>query len=299
MLITNLYEQVLLEPSSDSNSLLIVSGYATASMADRHFAELDGDIGIKVIYGMAYTDGVSVVNDTMFKKLEDNKPFECYYFTDPYPVHSKVYIWMYNSIPRKAFVGSANYTQGGFLGEYQWKEAMAEVDPKKAYEYFTLILKGSMEIDHEDINEYVGLFMPLKKIDAESSDKVVLPLLTRDGKTGEASGLNWGQRPGRNPDQAYLRIPSDVAESGYFPPRSFRFTVRADDGFVFIATTAQDGSKAIHSPEGNHIIGQYFRQRIGVESGQFVKIEDLLKYGRTDVDFYKIDNETFYMDFSV
>lgn len=299
MIVTNLYERVLLEPSSRSNSLLIVSGYATASMADRHFADLDKGIGIKVIYGMAYTDGVSVVNDTMFKKLENNKPFKCYYFSDPYPVHSKVYIWMYNSTPRKAFVGSANYTQGGFLGEYQWKEAMAEVNPEKAFEYFSRILKGSMEIGHEDINEYVGLFVPLEKRENESSDKVVLSLLTRDGTTGKKSGLNWGQRTGRHLDQAYLRIPSDVAKSGYFPPRSIRFTVRTDDGFGFIATTAQDGSKAIHSPEGNHIIGQYFRRRIGIKSGQFVTLTDLLRYGRTDVDFYKIDNETFYMDFSV
>ena len=81
--------------------------------------------------------------------------------------------------------------------------------------------------------------------------------------------------------------------------RTERFTVRADDGFVFIATVAQDGDKAIHSPEGNHIIGQYFRKRLGVDSGAPVTREHLDQYGRTDVTFYKIDGETYYMDFAV
>ena len=33
-------------------------------------------------------------------------------------------------------------------------------------------------------------------------------------------------------------------------------------------------------------------------SGQYVTEKDLLKYGRTDVSFTKIDDETYFMDFS-
>jgi hypothetical protein len=46
-------------------------------------------------------------------------------------------------------------------------------------------------------------------------------------------------------------------------------------------------------------MGEYFRKRLGVPLGEPLKMEHLLKYGRTDIDFYKIDDENYYMDFSV
>ncbi len=66
-----------------------------------------------------------------------------------------------------------------------------------------------------------------------------------------------------------------------------------------ICTRAQDNGKAIHTPHNNSIIGEYFRKRLGVPLGDPVKMEHLLQYGRTDIDFYKIDDENYYMDFSV
>ena len=61
----------------------------------------------------------------------------------------------------------------------------------------------------------------------------------------------------------------------------------------------QQNDKAITTPENNSKLGEYFRYRLGLANGAFVTKEDLLRYGRTDVDFYKIDDEQYYMDFSV
>lgn len=55
----------------------------------------------------------------------------------------------------------------------------------------------------------------------------------------------------------------------------------------------------IETPHNNSLIGEYFRNRLGLPNGAFVKKEDLIRYGRTDVTFYKIDDENYYMDFSV
>jgi hypothetical protein len=44
-------------------------------------------------------------------------------------------------------------------------------------------------------------------------------------------------------------------------------------------------------------LGEYFRHRLGLPSGALVTKEDLIRYGRTDVEFYKIDDETYYMNF--
>jgi len=68
---------------------------------------------------------------------------------------------------------------------------------------------------------------------------------------------------------------------------------------VLICTIAQDNDKAIETPQNNSLIGEYFRNRLGLGYGAYVSSLDLQRYGRTDVDFYKIDEETYYMDFSV
>jgi len=66
-----------------------------------------------------------------------------------------------------------------------------------------------------------------------------------------------------------------------------------------LAVTAQDSDKAIETPDGNHILGEYFRRRLGLDPGTFVARRHLEQYGRTDVEFCKLDEETFLMDFSV
>jgi hypothetical protein len=77
------------------------------------------------------------------------------------------------------------------------------------------------------------------------------------------------------------------------------FTINTDDNKTLIATRAQQNGKAIHTPHNNSLIGEYFRMRLGLPKGAFVQKEDLIRYGRTDVDFYKVDDENYYMDFSV
>jgi len=44
-------------------------------------------------------------------------------------------------------------------------------------------------------------------------------------------------------------------------------------------------------------MSKIFRQRIGVESSEYVTRQHLLNYGRLDVGFTKIDNETYLIDF--
>ena len=61
----------------------------------------------------------------------------------------------------------------------------------------------------------------------------------------------------------------------------------------------QDKNKAITTPENNSRIGEYFRNRLALANGAPVTKADLIRYGRTDVEFIKLDDEQYYMDFSV
>ena len=46
-------------------------------------------------------------------------------------------------------------------------------------------------------------------------------------------------------------------------------------------------------------MGAYFRKRLDLPSGAFVKKENLERYGRTDVNFTHLDADTYFLDFSV
>ena len=96
-----------------------------------------------------------------------------------------------------------------------------------------------------------------------------------------------------------MRVPISIARAGFFPSRATEFTVLTDDRLSFIAVTAQDGNKAIETPDGNHILGEYFRLRLGVPLGDLVTRQQLDAYGRHDIEFCKLDDETFLMDFSI
>jgi hypothetical protein len=126
-----------------------------------------------------------------------------------------------------------------------------------------------------------------------------ISLLDRNGHVPARSGLNWGQRPelSREPNQAYLSVRGTLRTADFFPPRGVHFTVLCDDGTIMEMCRAQQDAKAIETHHDNSEIGRYFRKRLGLSDGAFVRTEDVIQYGRTSVDFYKIDEENFYMDF--
>ncbi len=76
------------------------------------------------------------------------------------------------------------------------------------------------------------------------------------------------------------------------------FLVITDDNHTLLLRVEQQNDKAITTPESNAKIGEYFRSRLSLEEGAYVWKADLERYGRTNVTFYKIDDEQFYMDFS-
>ncbi|MED4582510.1 NgoFVII family restriction endonuclease [Brevibacillus choshinensis] len=130
---------------------------------------------------------------------------------------------------------------------------------------------------------------------------VVLPLVMvkRNRQVHEKSGLNWGQRPRREPNQAYIPIPSHIHinSPGFFPPRKQEFVMVTDDGASFICVVAQDNDKALETSHDNSILGKYFRNRLGVPLGGKVEATHLSRYGRDDVYIYRLDEDTYYMDF--
>ncbi|MCU7492385.1 MAG: NgoFVII family restriction endonuclease [Ignavibacteria bacterium] len=323
MLTGHLIKSILIEPvKKGADSLFIVSGFASPTMASKHIElieeKLKTHINISLLIGMCPDGGLPLKDHISFIQLSQSlskNQFRCSYLYDPPAVHSKVYIWCKENTPVYAFCGSANYTQTGF-SECQL-EVMQPCDPKEALGYYNFLEGKSIYCTHGEVDNYIKFYIPERTPKNYSTDeekesmytlsdvsafpRVTVSFLERGGDLPKRSGLNWGQRPevGREPNQAYIRLPSSIYKTNFFPPRPVHFTVLTDDKKSIICARAQDNGKAIHSTLNNSLLGEYFRNRLGLPNGAEVRKEDLVRYGRTDVDFYKIDEETYFMDFSV
>ena len=100
-------------------------------------------------------------------------------------------------------------------------------------------------------------------------------------------------------NNSFIPLPSDFWDSNFFPDYTWHFVVSTDDDTVFFCSREKLNGKGIYSAQTQLSFGEYFRHRLGVPSGHPVTENDLRRYGRIDIDFYKIDDETYFMDFSV
>ena len=322
MVFKDIAKTVLFEPlSHDVNELYIVSGYATPTMLSWYIKNLyhktQVPIKVHLLIGMVPFDGISVaVHEGFIQLVRGEQPqeitkLECSYIYDSPAVHSNVFIWAKDGSPVLAFSGSANFVQSSFVGRHR-QEVMNECDPQEALEYYQSLIDRSIYVHHAEVEEYVVIHPTHAVLDLENTliegfdlmaqdgyQTVTLSLITRTGEPGKRSGLNWGQRPGRNPNEAYISLPGKIAKSGFFPLEKRHFTAITDDRHQLILRIEQQNDKAITTPARNSDLGEYFRNRLGLANGAFVTRADLDRYGRTDVVFLKLDEETYYMDFSV
>lgn len=323
MLITkDLFQKILLAPAkSGCDSLYIVAGYASATMVSKHLenlSKLTKYVRIELIVGMCPKDGLLRKNHLAFQLLtSDAYPanFGCRYLIKKPAVHSKIYSWFKDKSPSYGFTGSANYTQTAF--ENSQREIIVASSAKEGKEYFDKLLPDTLDCRDSEAEDKINIYdVPfyikpenvIKEVVAkkgksritEGLEKITTSLLASSGNLPQRSGLNWGQRPeySRNPNQAYIRLPAAIYRTDFFPEITKHFTVLTDDGNIMICARAQANGKAIHTPQDNSILGEYFRNRLGLSYGSPVSKKDLLKYGRTDIDFFRIDEETYFMDFS-
>lgn len=318
---SGLFERVLLDPvRRGASELFVVSGYASASMVTRHFelvaTELSKEISIDLHIGMTGLDGLS--KDTLLAlqaipRQIGGKTFNCTMNTKGFSNHSKVFVWCDDEGPVEAYLGSSNYTQLGFGLSKRAKnhiETCTPVNPVTAFDFVMASARGGIGYKSADLAQHVDLYDEPEFRNLANQDPdfekpafayVDLPLVTLRrssyGQIHEKSGLNWGQRDGRDPDQAYIPVPSNIANSGFFPPQGVHFQVVTDDGEAFICTTAQGNAKAIETPNDNSILGKYFRTRLNLASGAFVTTEDLERFGTKVVRLSKVSDDSYILSF--
>lgn len=324
MISEQLFEKVLIEPvRQGADELNIISGYATASMVSRHLEELTSinpNIKIKLIIGMTIKDGIAYSNHRGFLSIQESEKFKnnfiCQYIFQSPPIHSKLFIWKQKDKIHSAFLGSANYSQTAFSSRQ--REIMEQTNDIYVLDYFENIEKESILSTHSEIEENVKILSDKnywKSHHVEELENTEIDIITSGiesfrvllyskilDEVQEKGGLNWGQRNGRNPNQAYIQLPPEVYKSDFFPKRPAQFNIITDDNKSLLCVRAQKsgyGGQAIQTTLNNAHLGEYFRMRMNHLSGAPIWKKDLENYGRLDVVFSKIDDETYLMDFSV
>lgn len=319
-IITNdLTETVLFAPLSEglADTIAILSGYATPNMASwylKHLEEQCIKANVELLVGMTPKEGLSQNIHKAFVELHSSKSkdiqssFSCSYLQDNAPAeHGNLYIFLRNEEPIIAYTGSASFVQDSFIGAHR-REIMSPCNPSKAWQYYQRITNKAIYCNHNELENYVKITTERTFLDEENTSATLkqenvarenLSLLTKSKTVGKHSGLNWGQRDGRNPNQAYIPVPLSVARSGFFPTDGRHITVSTDDNKILILRLEQAHNKALTTPLSNAELGEYFRNRLNLANGAPVTKSDLEKYGRTDVSFIKYDEEEYFMDFSV
>lgn len=312
---TTIAQKILITPVlKGANQLYILSQSATSSMASWLLTSLKEKkitgVSIKLIITFANQDSPIILesNHNGFKTLQKQffrrspNKFSCSYYCGNKKFKSNFYIWFKDNIPIQAFSSSYDFTQDSMMKNHQG--LVINTSLKTAYNLFLKAEADSIYCNHSEVEEdiVVAPFKIPKSKETQTDTKrlVTLPLIVKKtGETGNKSGLNWGQRKGRNPNEAYIPLPRKIAQSGFFPLNKQHFLTITDDHHTLLLRVEQQGDKAITTPASNAQLGEYFRNRLGLGYGQHVYRKDLDNYGRLDVAFYKIDDEQYYMDFSI
>ena len=125
----------------------------------------------------------------------------------------------------------------------------------------------------------------------------------------EKSGLNWGLSPAHvSPCDAYIVYRKDFARQnpGFFPPHGAVFIAVWDDGTRMVmrmeGSTDLDGEKIpkqISTDGDKSILGEYIRRRLNVSDTHLITYQDLLNYGRDNIEVTKNEDGSYLFDFSV
>jgi len=149
-------------------------------------------------------------------------------------------------------------------------------------------------------------------------------LLDNQGMVQAASGLNWGHGKGHvtiNDACLVIRTSHISDHPQLFPPlqdyssmltkasrskrKNDQVEIIWDDGTIMGGLL--EGSQLINgikhpknfsSSPSKNIIGEYLRKRLGVVSGNRVTLDDLKKYGRTNIDISLQAKGIYFFDFS-
>lgn len=304
----------------ESDELVIVSGFIGPHPLER-VEEIP--LLTTVVYGMYGSVGIKNSLHNPIVQLNNSIKNLTVLYSEV-PVHSKCYIWKKNNCIVHALIGSANFSVNGLRTPF--REILAETTRDTfipLQTYLERILNHSIVCTNATVR---GVQTGIQLLDI-GTDEHICRMTLLDPRTNEthlAGGINWGHGNSHTtPDDAYIAIRSSHIRNypSFFPPKQEYpqdirggrprrhndfFEMIWDDGTIMQGL--MEGSyqmngdvfpKQISSFPSKSVLGFYLRQRIGMNSGAFVRRVDLERYGRTHIDVSLLNEGVYYFDFSV
>lgn len=199
-------ESIVLTNSAVADNITIISGYYSADVLE-DIAKIGKPTTF--YYGMYQYNGLSVLQQTVFSKLEAAYPNLTINIVFDYHVHTKCYLFT-SSTKSVALVGSANCSMNGLLSDPNCEMLTDITDPSLILDlnnYIKDVDSASKHFDDPAIVTYSSI--PAKKRSRISTkkgriysgnpfiDNIPLYVYEKGKKVVKtASGLNWGLQKG-------------------------------------------------------------------------------------------------------
>jgi hypothetical protein len=295
------------------DELCIISGYVGIGPIEL-ITETE-NLNVTLIYGLAF-EGIQEKLLSQLQNIHQDLDKNITIYCPSIPSHAKLYLWKYKGEIVYGLNGSANFSSNGLLTLY--RELLSEVnkeDFREFNDYFQTIYDSCIEITE---------VTPSKRIEKARLSINQTPFVegfcTTDSLFGNGSKINWGFAPKghTNPRDAYIGLRKQDIEQypELFPPKSANnglgradnepIDVIWDDGVSMVCLL--EGSMEIDSVrypnkistlKSKKILGDYLRNRLGILPGIKVTEKDFARYGRNNITISKINEGSYYFDFSV
>jgi hypothetical protein len=316
-----------------TDAVTIASGYVSLDIIKEfypYFVKIAEEGGqSRLLVGMAFYEGLTSNKLTLLNnlsaKLENTGTGSGVFVSYNGKYHGKFY--MFGSGDNQRFyIGSSNFSRSGLEGNIECTAVINEEPVKeklRAFVDYLFLEKNAVSILKADIvvpgtSEYSSKLSlktldDLSRYDPATIDKSVLPKfefpLSRIADK-EKSNLNvyFGKgRWSRVSDKVLARpwyevelIANRKITSNPLYPKG-DFTAYTDDGFVMPMKTSGDYFKNIRSRGNLSILGQWIKGKLQKSHALLpltpVTQDTLDAYGSNSINFYKISDDKYYMEF--
>lgn len=329
----SLFNEVIVSNGFLAIELNVITGYGSPSFL-RKVVEVFPDLSINLFIGMS-NEGISYEDHNQYRIIEEQTKIKIYYQRNDVlpPTHIKLLQFIYRNDEERIFIGSANFSENGFLRNREIMVKTSEIDTSLLFSWQK---EHSVSCHSNEVEDLVNLYAseedfhkdspaiieeihePIEGISSFENkiksfkinknkydfmnqiylwnqyEKIETPLVLprKNDANFDVTGINaWikGNKP-------YIKE-GVVYRFRYFFPTDQVFKIFTDDGYCFEAKLNGRFGKELHFI--NVDIADYFINRLGKVSRNIVTNCDLQKYGRTKIVFYKINEETFILDFSL
>ena len=317
----------------DAVDVTIASGYVSLDIINKFYDDFEriANNGGKsrLLVGMAFYEGLSSNKlsrlTTLSNRLESFGNGSGVFVSYNGKYHGKLYLFERKN-QKNLYVGSSNFSRTGLSGNIECTASVLDQDTRDRLDTFVDFLfqpDNAVSILKADIivpgtSSYVQKISlqtldDLPRYDPITIDKSLLPKLEYPLSRvadKEKSSLNvyfgkgrWSRATGRVLARPWYEVElianRDITSSPLYPKGDFE--AHTDDGYIIPMKTSGDYFKNIRSRGNLSILGQWIKGKLQKSSALLpltpVTQDTLDLYGRNTINFYKISDEKYYMEF--